>query len=223
MLQTVEEIKNNIIRACAVSGAHPREVTIVAASKAVPPNRLSGLQESGIFICGENRVQELLQKHGRVDTTWHFIGNLQTNKVKYIVDKVDLIQSLDRIPLAAELEKRCVVIGRTMECLVEINIASEPTKSGISPDGAESFLRELQKFPHVKAVGLMTVAPVQQDFSLNRRYYLQMKHIYDKLKENPEFSDLRILSMGMSDDYALAVECGSNMVRLGRALFGERV
>ena len=219
--QTLNLIRQKIAAAQA-RGNRTESVTVVAASETVPAERLQGLSECGIFICGENRVQELAEKFGRVDTTWHMIGRLQTNKVKYLMDKAAMIQSLDRLSLAGEIERQCRKTGRTMEVLIEVNPAGEAQKGGIAPDELPAFLDRMGDFPSLRLRGLMAMTPNVANVENNRHYYLQMREIYDKIREQDRFPGFSILSMGMSSDYELAVECGSNMVRLGRALFGAR-
>ena len=219
--QTLNLIRQKIAAAQA-RGNRTESVTVVAASKTVPAERLQGLSECGLFICGEIRVQELVEKFGRVDTTWHMIGRLQTNKVKYLMDKAAMIQSLDRLSLAGEIERQCRKTGRTMEVLIEVNPAGEAQKGGIAPDELPAFLDRMGDFPSLRLRGLMAMTPNVANVENNRHYYLQMREIYDKIREQDRFPGFSILSMGMSSDYELAVECGSNMVRLGRALFGAR-
>lgn len=224
MLERIQIIKNNIRLACEKWGRNLDEITLVAASKTVDFDTLSKLKSCGIFICGENRVQELTQKYGKVDTEWHFIGRLQTNKVKYIVDKVSLIQSLDRIELAQEIQSRCQKIGKIMDCLVEVNISGEESKGGIEPHQLEQFLEDLKAFKNIRIQGLMTIAKKDGDHIESKKNYLHMKAIYDTLKKEKSLyhGEMKVLSMGMSDDYGLAVECGSTMVRIGQAIFGKR-
>lgn len=216
-IEKIEEVKNKLKELCAGCGIDYGSITVIAASKTVTPERLKCLKPCGINICGENRVQELLSKYGLVDTEWHFIGRLQTNKVKYIIDKVTLIQSLDRLELAAEIERQCVKRNLTVNALIEVNCGGEESKGGISLENTEEFYESLKVFPHIKICGLMSVMPI----NAGEQYYLQIKKIYDtiKVKAGQEF---KYLSVGMSNDYIRAVKCGSNMIRLGRVFFGER-
>lgn len=225
MKEQIERLRANIRAACQRVHRAETEITIVAASKTVPWQTLAELEGSGIFICGENRVQELLDKHGRFETTWHMIGRLQTNKVKYLIGKVALIQSLDRIELAEELERQCQRYGKTIDCLVEINIGGETTKGGVAPEKLGAFLEGLKQFPSVRLKGLMTIAPNRTDPDDNRPLFLKMKELYDYYKGREEFGCglFDTLSMGMSGDYVQAIECGSTMIRPGRAIFGERI
>ncbi len=224
MEEKIKIIKERISQAAERSGRSLSDITIVAASKTVEPERLSLLKSMGIEICGENRVQELVDKFGRVDTTWHMIGQLQTNKVKYIIDKVDLIQSLNRISLAEEIEKQAKKKGIIAKCLVEVNVADELSKGGIPKEQLINFLDECQRFESVSICGLMAIMPLEDSLKKNPYYYLQMRELYDMILMSDRFSKemFRYLSMGMSEDYELAVSCGSNMVRIGSAIFGKR-
>ena len=210
--------------ACQRAGRSADEIAVVAASKTVAFERLKQLAGCGVFICGENRVQELLDKYGKVDTEWHFIGRLQTNKVKYLPGKITLLQSLDRLPLAVEIEKQFSKFGAPLSCLVEINIGGEDSKGGIAPSEAEEFVERLRDFPHISVKGLMCIPPERHGETELRKNYLHMKQIYDKLKgkHGDSRTEMKYLSMGMSEDYALAIECGANMIRPGRAIFGDR-
>ncbi|MCI5819497.1 MAG: YggS family pyridoxal phosphate-dependent enzyme [Acidaminococcus sp.] len=197
----------------------PDGVTLVAASKMQGIDKveeLNGIAPEVIF--GENKVQELLDKYVP-KYRWHIIGQLQSNKVKYIIDKVELIQSLDRESLALEIEKQAAKHNIVMPCLVEINIAGEEAKGGLKPEDAEKFIAWTKELKHVDVRGLMTVAP-NTDENTVRQCFLKMKALFVDLQS--KFDGIEILSMGMSGDYKIAIECGSNMVRLGRTLFGER-
>lgn len=174
----------------------------------------------GIFAAGENRVQELLSKYQPVEgLEWQFIGQLQTNKVKYILDKVSLIQSLDRVSLADKLEEECAKRGLTMPVLVEVKHGEELTRDGVSPDGLMAFAEYVRGKKHLTLNGLMTVMPLGSEKSAF--LYKKTYKLFEKLRENFG-SDIKWLSMGMSVDYLTAIENGSNMIRPGRALFGER-
>ena len=198
----------------------PDEVTIVAASKTQSIDRILNLASAyPDLIFGENRVQELVDKY-TPSLKWHLIGQLQTNKVKYIIDKVECIQSLDRMSLALEIEKCAEKKDIVMPCLIEINIGGEQAKGGLKIEDTGEFLKQLEALERVKPVGLMTVAPISDDEGYLKECFLKMKDAYDKFKDVYGF---KYLSMGMSSDYKIAVECGSNMVRLGRTIFGDRL
>jgi pyridoxal phosphate enzyme (YggS family) len=218
LYENICKIKTDIEKICSEINRNPQDITLIAASKTVSAERLKPLKGYGINICGENRVQELLEKYGSVDTEWHFIGRLQTNKVKYIYDKIKLLHSLDRISLAQEIEKRCSAADIVLEALIEINVGGEENKGGIPPAEVLKFFNEVKNnFPHIRICGIMAVMPVNAE----EKYYLLMKDIYDRIKAYS--SDIKYLSMGMSGDYITAIKYGANIIRLGRALFGERI
>lgn len=235
--RNIAEIRKMVDAAAAAGGRRGGDVTIVAATKYAGVDIINSLSEYNIRIAGENRVQDFLEKYPDVNTLteWHFIGRLQTNKVKYIIDKVRLIHSADRLPLIEEIERQCALknIGR-MDVLIEVNIGGEEQKGGISPGKVFEFYESIKAYPRVRVRGLMTVMPVAAGFEADggtgagasrsasngekcRNLYLQMKLLYDILKSKDK--DIDILSMGMSDDFEAAVRCGSTMIRLGRALF----
>lgn len=226
-MNTKEQIKENIEKILSVSEG---KATLLAATKTVPAGLINYAAGCGITLIGENRVNELLQKYDEIDKSRlkiHFIGALQTNKVKYIIDKVSMIQSLDRLSLAEEIEKQAAKHKLVMPVLVEINIGREETKSGVFPEDAMSFCKKILEFPHISLRGLMAVPPKCENSDENRKYFLKMKEIFvdisDKIVDNSNnMRDFGILSMGMSGDYETAVDCGSNMIRVGSAIFGKR-
>ncbi|MBQ3229405.1 MAG: YggS family pyridoxal phosphate-dependent enzyme [Clostridia bacterium] len=199
---------------------------LLAATKTVPPELMNFAIGCGIDLIGENRVNELLEKYEHINrnkTEIHFIGALQTNKVKYIIDKVDMIQSVDRESLALEIERQAAKHGIVMPILAEINIGNEATKSGIEPEKAAEFCRFLGSLPHVSLRGLMAIPPKCDENRNNCEYFCKMQKIFvDISHQNVDNSIMDILSLGMSDDYLSAVECGSNLVRVGSAIFGKR-
>lgn len=193
-------------------------VTIVGATKLQPISTLETARELGINIFGENRTNELVDKYGKINgVSWHFIGRLQTNKVKYICDKVDMIQSVDSEKLALQIDRKCREIDKIMPILIEVNIGNESQKGGISVCELPELVSAITKMPNIKLCGFMTVMPIGADEKL----YVEMKNLFDQYaaKLGEEFNTL---SMGMSDDYQIAVKCGATMIRLGRVLFGER-
>ncbi len=223
--EDVRSLENNFsrvrenIRSVSEAG---REVTLLAATKTVDVDVINyAIDNLGLTDIGENRVQELLSKYDRYhleNCRLHFIGRLQTNKVKYIIDKVSMIHSLDSEKLAKEIEKQASAHGITMPVLIEINVGNEESKGGISENDAESFLAFLKTLPHVAAKGIMVIPPDCRDDRLYERYFKTAKSIADRLfpKEEP------ILSMGMTDSYIPAMRSGSNLVRIGSGLFGLR-
>lgn len=204
-----------------------KDATIVAATKTVSPEVMNLIKsELGIDIVGENKVQELLSKYDMATKCehWHFIGQLQSNKVKYIADKVELIQSCDRFSLCEEIERQCAKLNKKMDVLVEVNMAGEVTKGGVCAENAVEFVESLTKFEHIKVKGLMSVLPNLDDKTALKFYYKKLFNTFEELKRAKiEGADIEILSAGMSGDYELALESGANMVRLGSALFGKRV
>lgn len=200
------------------------DVTVVCATKTVPASIMNGIYEQlGLDIVGENRVQELLSKYDEATECrkWHFIGQLQTNKVKYIIDKVDLIQSLDRLSLAKEIQRQAERIGKVQDVLVEVNMAGEETKGGATPEDTIAFIEELEGLKNVKVRGIMSVLPNLEDKHLLDGYYTKLYKLYEEVKRAKE--DIDYLSAGMSGDWERAVAHGANMIRLGSILFGKRV
>lgn len=230
-----QRIKDNIDlvrqRVRAAEGLSPRGggVKILLATKTVDADRIEfAVRECGIELIGENRVQELLEKYDRLKELpckLHFIGTLQKNKVKYIVDKVDCIESVDSLSLAQEIDKRCAQMGRVMDILAEVNIGQEPEKGGVMPQDFAEFCLELKKFRNLRLCGMMTMAPkcscdaeYEKFFTKTYRLYIDFcEKIADNKKEPP------VLSMGMSDSYEAAVRSGSGLIRVGSAVFGKRV
>ena len=200
-----------------------REVTLVAVTKSGSDEELLALAEAGVTDIGENRPGELrrrgdlLKSSGYVPTL-HEIGNLQRNKVKLIIDDVSLVHSLDSLSLAEEIDKQAKKVGRTVPVLIEINSGREEQKGGIFPENAEAFLLSLHSFSNLKVAGLMTMGPVCENPEDMRPYFRETKQLFDRLNRNHGFEG-GILSMGMSDSYAIAIEEGSTLVRVGRKLF----
>lgn len=219
------EISADIADAAEVAGRNPEDVTLMAVTKTVPPEKVNEAIDAGCRLLGENRVQELLDKYEQYDkrAKIHFIGTLQTNKVKYIVDKVDMIESVDSIKLAEEIEKRCAAIGKTMEVLLEVNIANEVSKSGFDYDEIPTAVEEIGKFSHIKLRGFMTIGRFGAEIEETRGYFQKMHALLVDIRSKKiDNKDISILSMGMSGDYTAAVQEGATVVRVGRGLFGER-
>jgi len=200
-------------------------VAICAATKTIPPATINLLLAEGITVIGENRVQELLQKLPALNPEFsvHLIGQLQSNKVKYIAQSADLIQSVDRLSLAGEIARRAVDAGREMDVLVQVNIAREPQKAGVDEEDLELLLRSLARMEGLRVRGLMAMAPLEVDPELSRPYFRRMREWFDRIREAaiPRV-EMEVLSMGMSGDCLVAAEEGATMVRLGSALFGSR-
>lgn len=223
--KVIENYKNAMSRletALEESGRNVKDVLVIGASKTMPLVRILFVRDNtDVKIFGENRVQELLEKY-TPDVRWHFIGQLQTNKVKYIVDKVELIHSVDRISLLQEIDRQAKKHGKVQDILIEVNIGGEEKKGGVAPAEVIDFAKEVDKYPSVRLKGLMSVLPNVEKDALNA-FYLQLSKLYDTLKQTRlDNADIRYLSAGMSNDYDVAVKYGANIVRLGRALFGER-
>lgn len=223
MMNDKNQVAENIARIRSELNSRAR---LLAATKTVPPEMINFAIEQGVDLIGENRVNELLEKYELIDrskTEIHFIGALQTNKVKYIIDKVDMIQSVDRESLALEIERLAKKNGIVMPILAEVNIGNEASKSGVSPEKAIEFCEFLRSLPHLKLKGLMAIPPKCEKIDGNREYFCKMRKIFIDISHlNVDNNNMDILSLGMSDDYLTAVECGSNLVRVGSSIFGKR-
>ena len=206
-----------------------KEVRVLAATKTVDVSIINyAIDHLGLSLIGENRVQELLSKYDALhkeNLEIHFIGRLQTNKVKYIIDKVDMIESVDSLKLATEISRRAVTIGRVMDILVEMNIGREESKGGIFPEELDSFLESLKTLPGLRVAGLMVIPPKSKENETSEKYFLESYRIFLDILEKKlhNIGKPFILSMGMSDSYEEAIRCGADEVRLGSALFGQRV
>lgn len=201
-----------------------REITLIAATKTQTSETIDEfVKVAPEFILGENRVQELVSKYNP-NYVWHMIGQLQANKVKYIIDKVDMIHSLDRLTLADEIEKQATKHNKIMNCLVEINMGAEITKGGVEPNKVQEFIEQLAPYAHIKVKGLMAVLPNMEDKIALGNMYKDLYNIYEDAKSlNGGNVDIKYLSAGMTNDWEIALDNGSNMIRLGRVLFGERI
>lgn len=220
--ENIRIIEERVDNSAKKSGRSIDDITIVAVSKTVSAEAVVQAKEAGMMHFGENRVQEFLKKREVIgdDVYWHIIGPLQRNKVKYILDGVTLLHSLDRLSLAEELEKQCEKNGTVIDALIQINIAKEPTKTGVFEEDLEDFLEKLSVLRNVRTKGLMAIPPFAFEPDDNRKYFQRMKDLYERFKG---FSDgFEYLSMGMSGDFEVAIEEGANMVRIGTAVFGAR-
>lgn len=222
--QNIKEVKEKIEMAAARSGRKSEDITLVAVSKTQPIEKIIEAKESGLNIFGENKVQEIVDKYPNIiEVQWHLIGHLQTNKVKYIIDKVSLIHSLDSISLAEEIDKRAKKANKIMPVLIQINIGKEESKSGIFEEELQDFIEELKKFNNIVIKGIMTIPPKADSDDEARKYFKRMKEIFESLKVyNCENIDIEYLSMGMTGDYEIAIEEGANIIRVGTGIFGER-
>lgn len=215
----------NISKAAEKAGRHSSEIRLMAVTKTVAPEKINEAIKAGCNLLGENKVQELLEKYEFYDKSAeiHFIGRLQTNKVKYIVDKVSMIESVDSIKLAEEIEKRCAKIDKIMDVLLEVNIAGEESKGGFSPEEVVEISEKIKDFPHLRLRGLMTIGRFGAEIEETRQYFEKMRHLLVDIKKKNIYNIyINVLSMGMSSDYELAVSEGATIVRVGRGLFGER-
>ena len=208
------------------------EVRLLAVTKTVEAEKINFAVSKGVNLIGENKVNELLEKYDKINKDGleiHFIGTLQTNKVKYIIDKVNLIQSVNSVRLAEEINKRAAQKNITMDILAELNIGEEETKTGIRPEETAEFIQSLKDFENLRVKGLMAIPPPagNSEKAKINQFFIKMHEIFidisSKKIDNIDNIDMRILSMGMSGDYEQAVSCGSNMVRIGSAVFGERL
>ena len=225
-------IKSNIeyineLKAAAAekSGRTGDDVLLVAVTKLHTPEEMNEAIDAGITDIGENKVQEIMDKFDRVKPVrWHLIGHLQTNKVKYIIDKVSLIHSVDSLHLAKEINKRAQQHDLTMDILIQVNSAEEDSKFGITTDETDQLIRDIaEQCPNIKIKGLMCIAPFEQDPNDAREYFAEVKKIYDKyVNEKSDRVDFEYLSMGMTNDFEAAIEEGSNLIRVGTAIFGYR-
>lgn len=220
--ENIAEIKKNVEAARKKSPNPNQPVTLVAVTKTRTPEQIHEVLAAGQTILGENRVQELLDKYDTVgpEATWHIIGHLQSNKVKYITDKVTLVHSLESQSLAKELNQRMLALGRPMDCLVQVNIADEESKFGLPKEEVLPFLEMVSKMPGIHVKGLMLIAPFFEDTGQVRPIFRQMYQLFQEVKEKQiPGIDMELLSMGMSHDYQVAVEEGANMIRVGRSVF----
>ena len=223
--ENLEKVQNNILTACTKANRSANDVTLIAVSKTKPVELLQEAYDAGVRDFGENKVQEIMDKYDKLpsDIRWHMIGHLQRNKVKYIIDKVVLIHSVDSLRLAEEISKQAQKHNLTMPILIELNIGAEDTKFGTSLEEAIALVKEISLLPNIQIKGLMTVAPFVDDAEENRHYFNAMKHLsVDIMKENIDNVRMDILSMGMTGDYEVAVEEGATMVRVGTGIFGLR-
>lgn len=219
------KIRENIESAAKKSGRRAEDITLIGVTKTVEIEHIREIMSLGVVKLGENKVQELLDKYGQFseEPEWHMIGHLQTNKVKFIMDKVTMIQSVDSVRLAAEIDKRAEQRGKRMDILVEVNVGEEDTKYGVTRGQTEEFIEHLCKFPNICVKGLMCIAPYVKNADENRALYDKMFKLFvDTRAVFTHNTDMRFLSMGMTNDYTVAIEEGANMVRIGTALFGTR-
>ena len=223
--ENIEKVEKVIDQVCEEVGRKRSEVTLIAVSKTKPVEMLQEAYDTGCRDFGENKVQELVDKYEVLpkDIRWHMIGHLQRNKVKYIVDKVYLIHSVDSLKLAEEISKEAVKKNVSVNILIEVNAAGEETKFGTTLEDAKQLVREAAKLPNVHIKGLMTIAPMVEKAEENRVFFQQLKKLsVDIAAENIDNVSMEVLSMGMTGDYSVAVSEGATLVRVGTGIFGER-
>lgn len=224
--ENYQEIREQIARAAERSGRKAEDITLLAATKTVPVEVVNYAVSKGLRCIGENRVQELLDKYDALDKAHcdiQFIGQLQTNKVKYLMGKVSCIQSVDSVKLAKEISRLCQREGLTMDVLAEVNIGREENKGGVDPDELAEFIDEIRTLSGIQVRGLMAIPPICSDKKILGRYFSRMQQYYVDIKgKSMDNGNMVCLSMGMSSDFPLAIECGATMVRVGSSLFGAR-
>ena len=218
-------VEKNIADAAANSGRRPEDVRLIAVSKTKPVQMIKEAYDTGIRDFGENRVQEIVEKYPLLpsDIRWHLIGHLQTNKVKYIIDKVCMIHSVDSHKLAEEISRQAARHNVTMDILIEVNVAGEETKFGVGPEDTAALCEQVSRLPGIRIRGLMTVAPFVDDPDENRPVFCTLRQLLvDIGAKNIDNVTMDILSMGMSNDYTVAITEGATLVRVGTSIFGQR-
>ncbi|MEE0954982.1 MAG: YggS family pyridoxal phosphate-dependent enzyme [Eubacterium sp.] len=225
IIENLKECRKNIEEACARTGRNPDGVTLLAVSKTKPVRDIKAAMEAGQNCFGENYVQEIRSKYEELGDSceWHMIGHLQKNKVKYIIDKVKLIHSVDTVDLAGQIEKEAAKHNLTIDILLEVNIAGEESKWGFTAEETIPAARKISELPHVHIRGLMTSAPYTENAESNRVHFRNLKNLFDQMGQAgiPNVN-ADILSMGMTADYKVAVEEGATICRVGTAIFGAR-
>lgn len=219
--ENVATIRDRINRACEKANRHPNEVEIIAVTKSTTIEKARELLDHGIIHLGENRDREFLHKYEAIkdQATWHFIGTLQTRKVKNIIDYVNYIHSLDRLKLAEEINKRA---NKPISCFVQVNVSNEPTKHGLPVEETIPFIEKLKDLPNIQVVGLMTMAPHTDDENLIRSVFRKLKELKEEVQGRSfPHAPCKELSMGMSNDFEIAIEEGATFVRIGTALVKE--
>ena len=219
----LEIINEKIKKAALRANGNPQEIKLVAVTKTATIEQIKEAISAGVKIIGENKVQEAKEKYQilTADIEWHLVGHLQTNKVKYAIEIFDCIHSVDSIKLAKEIDRRSLQFGKTTNVLVEVNVSGEETKYGIKPEEVEPFLKEISEFSRIRVRGLMTIAPIAEDKEEVRPYFRKLRELSEEIKsKNLKNVKMDYLSMGMTEDFEVAIEEGANMVRIGRGIFG---
>ena len=223
--ENLAKVEENIQAACDRAGRKREEVTLIAVSKTKPVEMLQEAYDLGVRVNGENKAQELASKYEVLpkDIHWHMIGHMQRNKVKYIIDKVSMVHSVDSVRLAEAIEKEAAKKDICMPVLIEVNVAGEESKFGLSVEEVLPFLEEISSYEHLQVQGLMTIAPFVANPEENREVFQKLKKLsVDIAAKNINNVNMSVLSMGMTNDYQVAVEEGATMVRVGTGIFGER-
>lgn len=218
-------MQKNINESCNKINRDPNEVTLIAVSKTKPVEMLKEAYDAGARVFGENKVQEIVDKYDQMpsDVKWHMIGHLQRNKVKYIVDKVAMIHSVDSLRLAETIEKEAAKKAVIVPILIEVNVAQEESKFGLKPEEVLPLIEQIADFSHIRIKGLMTIAPYVDNAEENREIFRELKKLsVDIAAKNINNVTMSVLSMGMTGDYMVAVQEGATMVRVGTGIFGAR-
>lgn len=223
--ENLDFVKSNIEKSVIASNRNPDDVTLIAVSKTKPVELIKEAYDTGIRDFGENKVQEIVDKYDKLpsDIRWHLIGHLQTNKVKYIIDKVYMIHSVDSYKLACEISRQAVKKNVIMPILIEVNIANEDSKFGVTAENTEDLISQVALLDNIVVRGLMTVAPNVEDPEQNRIHFCALKQLLVDINgKNIDNVNMDCLSMGMSGDYCVAISEGSTFVRVGTSIFGQR-
>lgn len=223
--ENLDKVEKRILKACERSGRKREEITLIAVSKTKPLEDIEEIKKCGVIEFGENKVQEMMDKYERISSPvhWHMIGHLQRNKVKYLMNKVTLIHSVDSFRLAEQIDKESQKASIVTDILIEVNIAREDSKFGLFKEDIMSFIEEISQLKNIHVRGLMTSAPFVEDPEDNRKYFRELFQLFVDIREkNIDNIDMDILSMGMTNDFEVAIEEGATMVRIGTAIFGNR-
>ncbi len=223
--ENLEEVKKRISEACRRAGRNPKEVTLIAVSKTKPAAMITEAYDAGIRDFGENKVQELCEKHQTLpeDIRWHMIGHLQRNKVKQVIDKTVLVHSVDSVRLAEQIEEEAAKRNLVVNILLEVNVAEEESKFGFKLEETDLAIRKIARFSHIRIKGLMTIAPFVENSEENRLVFKKLnKFFVDMQCKNIDNVNMNMLSMGMTGDYEIAIEEGATLVRVGTGIFGTR-
>ncbi|WP_092323510.1 YggS family pyridoxal phosphate-dependent enzyme [Butyrivibrio sp. YAB3001] len=223
--ENLKIVEKNIEEACKKAGRDRKEVTLIAVSKTKPVSDIREAMSCGITVFGENKVQEIRDKTAEIKEplSWHMIGHLQANKVKYLPGVACMIHSVDNRKLADEIEKQAAKHDLVMDVLIEVNMAGEDTKFGLAPEAVKDFVKEISELKHLRIRGLMTIAPYTTEPESNRQYFRGLRQLKDEINAlNIEGVSMDTLSMGMTGDYQIAIEEGATFVRVGTGIFGER-